>query len=340
MSRALVVTVVLLAACGGAPTTGSRAAVAAPLAWTVLESPTTESLRGLSVVSPDVVWASGAHGTTLRTIDGGRTWSSTVVPGAEALDLRSLHAFDAARAIVLSAGAPARAFLTTDGGATFVETYTRDVPGIFFDALAFWDEREGIAIGDPLEGTSGPRYSVLVTHDGGEHWEEREGPPAEAGEAAFAASNGVIALPAPGRVRFGSGGAASHVFASEDGGATWTRADSAMASGGSAGVFAIAFEGERGFAVGGDYASPIAPGSFARTIDGGATWSAGPALAGYRSSIAVSPGALLVVGTSGSELSRDEGASWTAIGTEALNTVRIAGGVAYAVGPGGAIARL
>ncbi len=338
-------TCVLMIGCGGASASGagpSSAAANEPPRWALLTSPTTESLRGLSAVSADVIWASGAHGTVVRSTDGGDSWSVTVVPGAEALDFRDLHALDDARAVVLSAGAPARAFRTGDGGVSWTETYTRDVAGIFFDSLAFWDEREGLAMGDPLESEDGARFAVIATHDGGLSWEERVGPLAREGEAAFAASNGCIALPEPGLAFFATGGSVARVFRSTDFGATWTSAEAPMTHGlGSAGIFSIAFRDARvGYVVGGDYAAPNTPGSFARTEDGGRSWRAGSALRGFRSAIAVAQRALLVVGTSGAELSRDEGASWEPIGDEPLNAIAIVGTTAFAVGPGGVIARL
>ncbi len=45
-------------------------------------SNTTESLRGASAVSRDIAWASGTHGTYLRTTDAGRTWLPAQVPDA------------------------------------------------------------------------------------------------------------------------------------------------------------------------------------------------------------------------------------------------------------------
>lgn len=41
--------------------------------WQMQESPTKESLRGLSVWNERVVWASGTHGTYVVTRDGGKT---------------------------------------------------------------------------------------------------------------------------------------------------------------------------------------------------------------------------------------------------------------------------
>jgi photosystem II stability/assembly factor-like uncharacterized protein len=65
---------------------------------------TKAGLRGLSVVSDKVIWASGTNGTFLRTVDGGKTWTIGNVPGAEKLDFRDVEAFDANTAYVLSIG--------------------------------------------------------------------------------------------------------------------------------------------------------------------------------------------------------------------------------------------
>ena len=42
--------------------------------WEPQDSGVKVSLRGLSVASPEVAWASGENGTILRTTDGGLNW--------------------------------------------------------------------------------------------------------------------------------------------------------------------------------------------------------------------------------------------------------------------------
>src|SRR5258708_29721699 len=70
----------------------------------VLNSHTSESLRGVSAVTQKIAWASGTHSTYLRTIDAGRTWQSAQVPAAAALDFRGVVAFSAHEAFLMSAG--------------------------------------------------------------------------------------------------------------------------------------------------------------------------------------------------------------------------------------------
>src|SRR6185437_9231384 len=118
-------------------------AAASAQQWTRVNVPSTASFRGLIVVSDNVVWASGTDGTVIRTIDGGKTWSVMTVAGAEKLDLRGIHAFDANAAFVISSGpaekGQAQIYRTTDGGKTWTKVFEEKRAGVFFDAIAFWD---------------------------------------------------------------------------------------------------------------------------------------------------------------------------------------------------------
>src|ERR1017187_5467822 len=82
-------------------------------------SGTQSALRGVWAVNEQIVWASGAHGTYLRTTDGGAHWTAATVPGAESLDFRDVQGVDANTAYLLSIGAgeTSRVYKTTDGGA-------------------------------------------------------------------------------------------------------------------------------------------------------------------------------------------------------------------------------
>src|SRR5580698_1255083 len=115
-------------------------------------SHTTESLRGVSAVSQNVAWASGTHGTYLRTTNAGRTWIPAQVPGASNLDFRAVVAFSADEAFLMSAGPgdQSRIYHTADAGKTWQLQFTNKNPKGFFDSMLFWDRTHGIVLGDPI----------------------------------------------------------------------------------------------------------------------------------------------------------------------------------------------
>lgn len=321
--------------------------------WAVQPPATDVRLRGLGVVDADSVWASGSRGTFLRTVDGGRHWTTGVVPGASELDFRDLHAWSADTACLLSIGpgASSRIYRTGDGGRTWGLSFRNPDPKGFLDALAFWDDEHGLALGDPVDG----RFMILTTDDGGKSWRRisAEGmPPALPGEGAFAASGTCLVVAGRQSAWFATGGAsASRAFRSADRGRHWSAHETPIQAGSpSSGIFSLAFrDPEHGVAVGGDYKHPDVSGRFvARTSDGGKTWALpmNPHPRGYRSAVAFLPAStpptLVAVGPTGADLSVDDGASWTPIGRLGFDSVGFTPGgeAGWASGELGAIAKL
>ena len=241
----------------------------------VQNSGTTENLRGLSVPSPTIVWASGTHGTYLRTIDAGKTWAAAQVPGADGLDFRDVQAFDGDIAYLLAAGPgeQSRIYKTTDAGQHWTLQFNNHDPAGFLDCMAFWDRDHGIVLGDPVNG----KFMLLVTTDGGKHWQHlTSSPSAIEGEGSFAASGTCIATAKKKDVWFGTGGAAARVFHSSERGRTWSVVDSPLPrSNATSGIFSIAFRDRtHGVIAGGDYKHPRDDGpNLAFTTDGGITWT-------------------------------------------------------------------
>src|SRR3954449_2022686 len=95
------------------------AAAPAVYRWEPQTSGVTARLRGVSAISEQVAWASGAQGTVLRTADGGATWQKLTIPDAAKLDFRDVDAIGEKTAYALSIGnGPAsRIYKTTDAGA-------------------------------------------------------------------------------------------------------------------------------------------------------------------------------------------------------------------------------
>ena len=316
-------------------------------AWESLKVETTASFRGLSVVDDRVVWASGTRGTVIRTIDGGTTWSVESLPGAATFDLRGIHARNANVAHV--AATSGRIWRTTDGGRSWSLRYQSADTSMFLDAIVFVSDRVGFTLGDPMGG----RFVMLVTRDGGDTWNEgptNSRPEAMEGEAAFAASGTSLVFSNPQLGWLGTGGSVARVFRTVNGGASWTVAPSAIPPrAGSGGVFSVAFAGLlNGIVVGGDYERPDSTrGTSAFSQDGGVTWQPSASFPrGYRSGVAmrrVNTGEMIAiaVGTTGSDISRDGGRTWSPLDGTAFNSVQFApSGVAFAVGGRGRVARL
>src|SRR5258708_6918482 len=189
------------------------AAIAPAIAqWQTQNSGTDVSLRGISAVSSKVAWASGAKGTVLRTIDGGETWETMVIVGAEALDFRDVQAFDQNTAFVLSIGPgdQSRIYKTADGGRIWQRQFTNNDPKAFYDCFAFWDRTHGIAVSDSVDG----KFPLIATSDG-MNWSlvvVKKMPAALPSEGAFAASGTCIATFGRSDVWFGTGGPAAPRF--------------------------------------------------------------------------------------------------------------------------------
>lgn len=250
-------------------------------------SHTTENLRGVYTVSRQVAWASGTHGTYLRTIDGGRTWTPGQVPDAAALDFRAVVAFSGEEAFLMSAGPgeQSRIYHTGDAGRHWELQFTNTNPKGFFDAMAFWDSKHGVVVGDPIPDESGKlKFEVLRTDDG-QNWRATptaQMPDAMEGEGAFAASNtsvAILASASDNNVWFATGGKVARVFHSADRGESWKVYETPVAHGVDlAGIFSIAFRDENhGVIAGGNYKRPKADGpNLAFTEDGGQTWTLSP----------------------------------------------------------------
>jgi photosystem II stability/assembly factor-like uncharacterized protein len=307
-------------------------------------------LRGLSVVSPRVVWASGARGTVVHTTDGGARWTAHTIPGADSLDLRAIAATSSRTAHAMSIADSSRIYRTTDGGRTWSLRWAATRKGTFLDAIRFWDARRGIAMSDPVNG----KFLLVMTADGGNSWNEiapERIPPALPGEGGFAASGSCLAVYGAAHVWFVTGGAATaRVYRSTNGGRSWSVHDTPIRAGApSAGAFSIAFRDTRhGVIAGGDYANPAVPGrNLAVTSDGGVTWTLTDSAAappGYRSAVAFVPrtrtNTMVAVGLTGTDVSADGGRSWRRADTTAYNSVGFASPTAgWAVGPRGRIAR-
>ena len=305
------------------------------------------SLRGLDVVNDQVAWASGAEGTVLRTIDGGTTWENVSITSADTLDFRDIEAFSASEAIVLSAGYPGVILKTTNGGKSWNLVYEDNREDIFFDAMDFWDNKNGIAFGDAIDG----RIVIITTNDGGSTWQltpPEKSPEALDGEGGFAASGTCITTFGDSKVWIAMGAPKSRVLTSSDKGKTWIATETLMKQDApGAGIFSLEFSSPNyGIAVGGNYMAPKSKVKvIAKTEDGGKTWILIPesGLNGYKSAVTRIPKTenWLASGPSGVSYSVNNGVNWQLQDSSAFHTVVMANSkVGWLTGGNGKISKL
>ena len=318
--------------------------------WEIQKSTLTSSLRGLCAVSENVAWVSGTMGKYAFTRDGGKSWQRGSVPGADSLDFRDVEAFANGTAYLLSAGpgGASRIYKTTDWGAAWKKQVHNQLEKAFFNAFDFRDDRNGVAAGDPIEG----RIFILQTSDGGENWRRLplDGlPKVKDGEYGFAASGSNIAVFGEKGIALASGGSVARVFRTTDRGKSWSVVASPLVSGNaSSGIFSIAFKDENiSMIAGGDYQKDGQLGiNLARSVDGGRKWESigGQKSVGFRSCVAWRQDAKtamwVVVGTSGSDYSLDEGKTWIRFDEGSFNAVDFAGSAGWAAGAQGRVAKL
>lgn len=319
--------------------------------WIPQKSNTEAHFRAISAINEEIVWAGGSKGTILRTDNGGETWTVLSVPGAEKLDFRGIKGLDGKTALAVSAGlaeeGQARIYRTDDAGKTWQQVWQTDQKGVFLDGIAFWDKKNGLIFGDPIDN----HLYLLKTADGGKTWQRLTPTALPANlpnEASFAASNSTMVMQGSNNVWVGTGGADhARVLYSIDRGSTWQVTDTPMKANASSGIFGLHFwDAKNGIAVGGDYkADKEAFENIIVTQDGGKTWQKRTSTtpAGLKEAVyKLKDGTFVAVGPAGSSLSKDNGQTWQPLtgATAGLHALTCAGNTCWAIGAKGQIVRL
>lgn len=231
---------------------------------------------------------------------------------------------------IISVANPALLYRISKEDFSYKLVYQENHEKVFYDSMQFWNDKVGVAIGDPLEGS----FSIITTRDGGNSWQKTPAnqiPKLEEGEAAFAASNTNIVI--KGKTTWiVSGGKKSRVYSSKDKGKNWTVYETPMVQGKQmTGIFTADFyDSKIGFISGGNY--EVLTQNFdnkARTTNGGKTWDlvAQNQGFGYASCVQYVPHSngkgLVSVGASGLFYSNDGGDNWKQLAIDnTLYTIR------------------
>ncbi|MBF4493327.1 oxidoreductase [Flavobacterium sp. MR2016-29] len=280
------------------------------------------SIRAISI-DKNKVWYGGDNSRFgSYDLDKNQKFEEHIYRDTLKLEFRSI-AQTSNDVFLLSVGNPALLYQVSKKTQKVKLVYKEINSKVFYDSMQFWNDKEGIAIGDPTEDT----FSIIVTRDGGETWTKLLSdklPTNATGESAFAASNTNIVIKGN-DTWLVSGGKKARVFYSPDKAKTWKVIDTPITQGKSmTGIFTADFFDEKnGFIAGGDYELPDKKSdNKAVTIDGGKTWKlVGQEQGfGYASCVQYVPGGegkeLVCVGASGIYYSTDNGASWVQLSPE------------------------
>ncbi|SNZ00547.1 WD40/YVTN/BNR-like repeat-containing protein [Flagellimonas pacifica] len=257
----------------------------------------------------------------------------TIVPSFRAVAHTSTDFF------MLSIASPALLYKTGDSGQMEL-VYKEEGEGVFYDSMKFWNDMEGIAVGDTMQGC----LSIIITRDGGKSWSKlscSQLPKSTEGEGAFAASNTNIEI-VENKVWIGT--TEGNVYSSMDKGKTWKVTSTPIVKDKpTQGIYSIDFLNEHlGFGIGGDYTDPESNSkNKIITRNGGKTWDliADGQEPDYRSCVQFVPNTggkdLVALGFQGVSYSNNGGKSWKKLSEEGFYTIRFLNdSVAYAAGKG------
>ena len=303
------------------------------------------SIRSIQVIDANNIVYTGSNGKIgflslnkeqikIDKIITPHIYSGSIIP-----DFRSL-AFNGESYFALSVGNPALLYKVFNDKAKLV--YKEINQKVFYDSMHFWNDNEGIVVGDFTEKC----INILITRDGGDSWIKQDCSKflnIEEGEGFFAASDTNISVKGD-NIWLATGGINSRVYYSNNKGKDWKVIETPIIQGESTtGIFSIDFYDQKnGFAIGGDYTKPlINSNNKIRTTDGGLTWTvvAENQNPGYRSCVQYVPNSkglgLVSLGFNGVDYSSDAGDSWTNLSSEGYYSFRFYNdSIAYAAGNG------
>ncbi len=305
------------------------------------------SIRAI-VIDSNRVWYAGSKGKYgYVSLTDGKSFNGVVAQDSILPEFRAI-AQTKTDIFILNAGTPAQLYKISKNGKHNKVVYTEEGEKVFNDSMQFYNNNEGIAMGDPTNGC----LSVIVTRDGGESWSKLPCdilPETEEGEAAFAASNTNIVIKGD-KTWMVSGGKQSRVFYSNDKGRSWEAFDTPIVQGTeSEGIYSVDFYNEKiGFAVGGDYTKPqMNKANKIRTTNGGTKWKtvAEDTSFGYASCVQFVPDGegyeLVTIGPSGLFYSFDMGKTWKKLYDDtSLHTLKFADNKTIIAAGEGKIVRL
>ena len=283
------------------------------------------SIRALEVENDSTCWFVGSNNKFGYTNDFGETWKENIIKyDTFNLEFRSISVTTNS-VFILSIGSPALLFKIDKKTLNYKLVYKETNEKAFYDSMQFWDDENGIAVGDP----TGYCMSVIITKDGGNTWNKiscKNLPLASEGEAAFAASNTNVSLVSD-KVFIATGGKEANILVGTDYGKSWKKYKTPIIQGEKmTGIFSIDnLSIDTAIIAGGNWSlKENTDKALAITKDGGISWQLKENNPGYISCVQFIPKTktLIACSTTGIYYSNDFAESWKKVSEEGYYTFR------------------
>jgi len=287
------------------------------------------SIRAIEILNDTTVLFAGSKGD-VGTIAGSKITklSNNLITDSFTPHFRALS-YTKNGVYTLSIGNPALLYQFKNKTSKIV--YKEIHENVFYDSMKFFDELNGIAMGDPIDNC----LSILITRDGGNSWKKitcENLPKTKKGEAAFAASNTNIAIIGK-NAWIVTGGEKARVLHTANMGISWQVYETPVIQGKeTAGIYSVDFYNEDiGIICGGDYTNKHeGSANKAITINGGKTWKlvAENEAPKYVSCVQYVPNSdgkeIFAVSTNGIFFSNNGGKKWMKVYEKGFYSIRMA----------------
>lgn len=233
------------------------------------------TIRALHVVNDSTVWFAGSLGVWGYTNNGGKSWEIDTLRIANSTpELRSIKITPNGNIFLVNVSQPAAIFKSENHGESWTNVYSDTAKNAFFDAVEFWDDQNGLMLGDAVNNC----LHFAVTKDGGNTWDRIKCdslPKALLNENPFAASNSNISLGSSGAWIPTGGKSRSRVFYTTNFGEKWQVSDTKIIWGETmTGIFSVDFLNDSiGVVAGGNWEEvDFECNNLALTQNGGKNW--------------------------------------------------------------------
>ncbi len=321
-----------------------RLSYANNLNWQHGQLPIKTELRG-SAATDKTLWVVGNKNAVFLSLDKGKVWQD-VSPNNQTdteYNFRDIEVLNESTAIIMSVGSgdESRLQITRDQGKSWQILRINKEPKGFYDSIAFWDEQNGVLLGDPIDG----HFVIEITKDQGKHWQRVSIDKLSAmtkKEAAFAASGNTLIVGKMGEIWFATGGLSASVYHSVDFGQSWTKSTVALDSTTeTSGAYALGLNSQQQvFVLGGNY---LKRDSHYNNL---ATWNnkkwqvVDNGGYGLRTAMSCVANTCISTGKLSSDISIDNGKSWQVFSNKGFYTLASNDTIILAAGSEGKVAVL